>query len=131
ALTRLRFPGAVIRRVTAALALRDLPLGEDANLTARQLMRAGGQVAAGDLLAFRAAFGEDMSAYTLALAHTAARGDCTDLAHLAVTGSDLAAIGIPRGPAIGRVLGQLLDAVIESPAMNEREKLMALAAEMK
>lgn len=131
ALTRLRFSGAIIRRVTAALALRDLPLGEDANLTARQLMRAGGQVAAGDLLALRAAFGEDVSAYTLALAHTVARGDCTDLAHLAVTGSDLAVLGIPRGPAIGRVLGQLLDAVIESPVLNDHDKLMALARELK
>lgn len=131
ALTRLRFPGATIRRVAAALALRDLPLGADANLTARQLMRAGGQVAAGDLLALRAAFGEDVAADTLALANTAARGDCTDLAHLAVTGSDLAALGIPRGPAIGRVLGQLLDAVIESPALNDHDKLIVLAREMK
>ncbi len=131
ALTRLRFPGAVIRRVTAALALRDLPLGEDANLTARQLMRAGGQAAAADLLAIRAAFGEAVDAYILALAHTAARGDCTDLAHLAVSGSDLAALGIPRGPAIGRVLGQLLDAVIESPPLNDHDRLMALAREIR
>lgn len=113
ALSALRFPGAVIRRVSAALALRDLPLEADAALSARQLLRAGGQTAANDLLALYAAFGEDVSAYTLALARVLARGDCTDLGHLAVAGSDLAAIGVPRGPAIGRILGQLLDAVIE------------------
>lgn len=128
ALSALRFPGAVIRRVSAALALRDLPLEADAALSARQLLRAGGQTAANDLLALYAAFGEDVSAYTLALARVLARGDCTDLGHLAVAGSDLAAIGVPRGPAIGRILGQLLDAVIENPALNEKTRLMILGS---
>ena len=129
-LTALRFSGAIIRRVTAALALRDQVPGGDAALSVRRLMRAGGQAAAADLLALRGAFGEDVSAEVRALARTVERGDCTDLAHLAVGGGDLAMLGIPRGPAIGRVLGRLLDAVIEDPAMNERGRLMALAREI-
>ena len=130
-LTALRFSGAIIRRVTAALALRDQVPGGDAALSVRRLMRAGGQAAAADLLALRGAFGEDVSAEVRALARTVERGDCTDLAHLAVGGGDLAMLGIPRGPAIGRVLGRLLDAVIEDPAMNERGRLIALAREIK
>lgn len=130
-LTGLRFSGAIIRRVTAALALRDQPMVGDAALSVRRLMRAGGQMAAADLLSLRGAFGEDVSAEFRALAQTLERGDCTDLAHLAVGGGDLAALGIPRGPAIGRVLGRLLDAVIEDPSMNERGRLMSLAREIK
>ena len=130
ALGELRFSGAVTRRVTAVLALRDLPLGEDAELTVRQLLRAGGQTAAHDLLALRAALGETVAHYLHALGVVEERGDCTDLAHLAVGGADLAAAGIPRGPAIGRVLGRLLDAVIADPSMNERGALMDLVRGM-
>ena len=77
-----------------------------------------------------AAFGEDVYVYRLALERSLERGDCTDLAHLALTGGDLAALGVPRGPDIGRILGRLLDAVIEDPAQNEKEKLLKLARAM-
>lgn len=126
-LTGLRFPGATVRRVCAALALWDVPLEKDAPLGVRRLLRAGGQTAVTDSLTLRAAFGEDVEEYRLALEHTLTRGDCTDLAHLALNGGDLAAIGVPRGPDIGRILGRLLDAVIEDPALNEKEKLLDLA----
>lgn len=129
-LTALRLPGAVIRRVSAALSLQSVALDDDYAHSARRLLRAGGQTAAADLLALRAAFGEDVTDYTLALDRTVARGDCTDLGHLAVTGADLAALGIPRGPAIGAMLGRLLDAVIEDPTRNEHRTLLKLAREL-
>jgi tRNA nucleotidyltransferase (CCA-adding enzyme) len=56
-----------------------------------------------------------------------ARGDPVDRAHLAVTGDDLAAAGIGRGPDMGRVLSRLLDAVIDDPALNTRQTLLSLA----
>jgi hypothetical protein len=34
---------------------------------------------------------------------------------------------IPRGPVLGRVLDLLLEAVLDDPEMNEREKLLRLA----
>lgn len=48
------------------------------------------------------------------------------VADLAVNGGDLRAAGIPPGPHYGRILGRLLDHVIEHPEDNEREKLLNL-----
>lgn len=48
--------------------------------------------------------------------------------HLAITGHDLQAeLGLAPGPVIGDLLDRLLEAVIEDPAVNEREALLALA----
>jgi hypothetical protein len=47
---------------------------------------------------------------------------------LAVGGSDLiAALEIPAGPAVGRILSMLLDVVLDDPAKNTREALLAEA----
>ena len=51
------------------------------------------------------------------------------LADLAVDGADLIAIGLSEGPALGVALRRLLDAVIEDPTLNERERLLQLAGE--
>jgi len=46
---------------------------------------------------------------------------------LAVSGDDLVAEGLPRGPALGQVLEQLLTEVIDDPSLNTREALLARA----
>jgi tRNA nucleotidyltransferase (CCA-adding enzyme) len=51
-------------------------------------------------------------------------------AELAVTGDDLLAAGLPGGPRLGQVLASLLDAVVEDPARNTRERLLVLAGEV-
>lgn len=50
---------------------------------------------------------------------------------LAVGGNDLMRLGVKKGPAIGRTLSYLLDAVLEDPSLNEKETLsrMALSAQ--
>jgi tRNA nucleotidyltransferase (CCA-adding enzyme) len=48
---------------------------------------------------------------------------------LAVGGTDLLAAGVPAGPALGGVLGRLLERVLEDPSLNTREQLLALARE--
>jgi tRNA nucleotidyltransferase (CCA-adding enzyme) len=55
--------------------------------------------------------------------------DPIELADLAVDGDDLRTAGVPAGPAIGRVLARLLDAVVEDPGRNQRDVLLALAKE--
>ena len=50
------------------------------------------------------------------------------LKNLAVNGDDLRQIGIAPGPAMGRILGELLDKVLEDPTRNSREELLAAAA---
>lgn len=50
------------------------------------------------------------------------RGDCCTQAGLAVTGNDLISLGI-RGKAVGNILSELLELVIEEELPNEREAL--------
>ncbi len=49
---------------------------------------------------------------------------------LAVSGQDLIAAGIPAGPAVGQVLERLLAQVVDDPALNERDALLARAKEI-
>lgn len=51
-------------------------------------------------------------------------GDCLSVSSLAVGGNDLMAEGIPAGPVIGSALSKLLEAVLDDPSVNEREKLL-------
>lgn len=48
------------------------------------------------------------------------------LGDLAVTGDDLVAAGVPKGPAVGETLRALLDRVLEDPSLNSKEKLLSL-----
>lgn len=49
------------------------------------------------------------------------------LKDLAVDGKDLIAAGIPSGQILGAILKELLETVLDSPEMNERQKLLILA----
>ena len=53
-------------------------------------------------------------------------GECFTMKHLAVTGDDLAELGL-RGRELGEMLAFLLDYVIDYPANNRRELLLSLA----
>ena len=53
------------------------------------------------------------------------RGDCIRLKTLAVTGKDLIQAGIQPGPALGKTLHLLCEKVLENPAWNEKERLLA------
>jgi hypothetical protein len=54
------------------------------------------------------------------------RGDPLQRDDLAIRGGDLLALGF-AGPAVGATLSRLLDRVLEEPARNTRETLLALA----
>lgn len=57
-----------------------------------------------------------------------ARGDALHASELAVTGKDLmTALAMKPGPALGRILALLLTRVLDEPALNTREQLLALA----
>lgn len=49
---------------------------------------------------------------------------------LALTGHDLMGLGIPEGPQIGKILNQLVEIVIDDPALNTKEHLLALVKEI-
>jgi hypothetical protein len=77
-----------------------------------------------DLLAIAVAegWGEALAA---SVASLRAGGAPLTLGDLAVSGEDLLAAGVPRGPAIGQVLRALLDEVLEDPTRNTREHLVS------
>jgi len=53
--------------------------------------------------------------------------DPIDLGSLAIDGDDLRRLGIAAGPAIGKILQALLDAVIEDPSRNTTDWLLQKA----
>ena len=53
-------------------------------------------------------------------------GECFSMKHLAISGDDLAALGL-KGRELGEMLNFLLDYVIEYPENNRRELLLSLA----
>jgi tRNA nucleotidyltransferase (CCA-adding enzyme) len=56
------------------------------------------------------------------------RGDAIAVNELAVTGKDLmTALDMPAGPALGRILAVLLERVLDDPALNTAEALIAIA----
>lgn len=61
-----------------------------------------------------------------AMAEIRRRGDPLTRSALAVHGVDLQALGI-QGPRIGETLATLLDRVLDDPALNTRESLLAIA----
>ncbi|MBN2875218.1 MAG: polynucleotide adenylyltransferase, partial [Spirochaetales bacterium] len=56
-----------------------------------------------------------------------AKDQAFSIKDLAINGNDLSAIGWPRGPAMGRALAELLEAVLDDPELNTREKLLDIA----
>jgi hypothetical protein len=51
------------------------------------------------------------------------------LRDLALDGNDLIKVGFRPGPELGHILHELLDAVVDEPALNTRDRLLALAKE--
>ena len=130
-------PVAVLRRLKAsnqeigrAVALGEalpLPDRSDDVTVRRWLSRAG--AAAGDhatLIRWRTG---KLPAWALVAEGIRQRGDALTRDALAISGGDLRSIGLEPGPKMGMVLDRLLDRVLENPAVNTREQLLALARE--
>jgi putative nucleotidyltransferase with HDIG domain len=59
-----------------------------------------------------------------------AAGRLLSLKDLAVSGDDLAAVGIARGKVMGIILRELLETVLDDPAQNTREALLSIAGRL-
>ena len=57
--------------------------------------------------------------------------DPVDVGYLAVDGEDLQRVGIPAGPALGKILQALLAAVIEEPEHNTTDWLLQEAKRLR
>lgn len=132
-LRALRCDTATRERAEALLAARELPLAPGRTPLLRAL-RLLGPEAVRQLAALRHLAPASMETggpdpVTAALDALLLENPCYRLADLAVNGSDLLAMGL-EGPAVGRALNALLDAVVDDRVENEREALLAMASDL-
>lgn len=136
----LKFSNAEIRRARR-LWVRYLPLVHPADSSARirEWLSEVGPGDARDLfrLHFAAARARGAEESKRLLVHVWRRvhdellsGAPISLSELAVNGADLIELGLPRGPLVGLMLEELHAQVLEDPARNERETLLAEAREL-
>jgi tRNA nucleotidyltransferase (CCA-adding enzyme) len=136
-LRRLRYPNRLLVEVTRLVGAHDFPLEHVDELFARRLLREYGDQLAFDLVTHKEADlrTKDVPAEELeALARLRTllereRSQPHRLADLAVDGDDLLGLGFSEGPEVGRTLESLLDAVVEEPELNTRERLLERARE--
>lgn len=50
---------------------------------------------------------------------------------LAIGGAELSAIGVPKGPVMGKILAELLETVLDDPELNEKARLVDIATKLK
>jgi tRNA nucleotidyltransferase (CCA-adding enzyme) len=136
-LRRLRYPNRLLIEVTRLVGAHDFPLEHVDELFARRLLREHGDQLAFDLVTHKEADlrTKDVPAEELeALARLRTllereRSQPHRLADLAIDGDDLLGLGFSEGPEVGRTLESLLDAVVEEPELNTRERLLERARE--
>lgn len=127
ALRHLRCSNAEVERGARIARFRGvIPQPRNRTVVRRWLSRVG--EAADDLVVIAEAEGSSAGVRS---AVNAARssGVPLTLRDLAVTGDDLMAAGVPPGPAVGEMLHQLLDTVLDNPRKNTRETLLGLVRE--
>ena len=130
-------PVAVLRRLKAsnqeigrALAVQEaLPLPSQSDeVTVRRWLARVGTAADDQATLVRWRSGQS-PAWAPVVERIRTRGDALTRDALAITGVDLRGMGLEPGPRMGLVLDRLLDRVLENPAVNTREQLLALARE--
>jgi tRNA nucleotidyltransferase (CCA-adding enzyme) len=143
ALLRLRYPNKLLQRVVRIVRRHMFQPGKGNALRARRFLRRNGDELAfdlidhkhADLLGKRGTGGEPPPLNEIeALLRfrevvEQERSNPHRLRDVAVDGNDLIKLGFKPGPQLGRILHELLDAVVEDPALNTREQLLARAKE--
>jgi tRNA nucleotidyltransferase/poly(A) polymerase len=141
ALLRLRYPNALRQRVVRIVRRHMFQPGKGDAVRARRFLRRNGEDLAfdlidhkhADLLGKRGSDGESPPLEEIdALRHfrevvEQERHSPHRLRDLAVDGHDLVELGFAPGPQLGRILDELLDAVVEEPSLNTRDELLARA----
>ncbi|MEW6228652.1 MAG: HD domain-containing protein, partial [Bacillota bacterium] len=142
ALERLRYPRELVRKVTTLVRYHMFaydPATRDKGI--RRLVASLGLDTIYDLAKLREADraatgagpgpGSNMAAFLARVNEVMAKGPVLTVRDLAVDGRDvMKALGIPQGPEVGKVLSKLLDAVLENPDLNSRERLLAFLYSM-
>jgi tRNA nucleotidyltransferase/poly(A) polymerase len=143
ALLRLRYPNALRQRVVRIVRRHMFQPGKGDARRARRFLRRNGDELAfdlidhkrADLLGKRGSDGEPPPVDELErLARfrevvEEERSSPHRIRDLTIDGNDLIELGFKPGPRLGRILNELLDAVVEEPGLNTREQLLEQARE--
>jgi tRNA nucleotidyltransferase (CCA-adding enzyme) len=137
----LRWPKARSKRITHLIQHHMFPAFSSAK-GARKFLHRVGDEHANDLLTLRYAdqrgkgqAPEEVAARTHVdtqrglVEQVRSAQEPTSQSALSINGNDLISLGLKPGPALGEVLRQLTDDVIEDPALNDRDSLMQRAKE--
>jgi hypothetical protein len=74
---------------------------------------------------------EDLAELRARVGAELASGPILDRSALAIDGTDLMSeLGLPAGPALGRILNALFERVVEEPGLNDRPTLLRLARDV-
>lgn len=131
-------PSSVLRRlkgsnaeIERAMALESGP-AEPAALDQRSVRRwlAGRGASADDLAALWALRHEREPPWSETIGEIRRRRDPLTRSDLAISGTDLQDLGV-SGPEIGQTIAALLDRVLEEPSLNTRDRLLALARDLR
>jgi tRNA nucleotidyltransferase/poly(A) polymerase len=139
-LKRLRLPRAEITRITRLIRHHMFAYTPDwTDAAVRRFVRRVGADLLPDLYALRRADNAASGAREPpsggldelgARAAKAVAGDPMTPQQLAIDGDDLVReLGLRPGPIVGRLLDELMEAVLEDPVLNRRETLLAMARE--
>lgn len=133
-LRRLKFDHHTQERIPLLVKHHDLPLTPTIPWIKRKLNRFGTEVFSqllsihqADILAQNPALNHRVSMIEECrnlMAEILEQNQCFSIRHLAVNGHDLLDLGIPEGKEIGRILNQLLEAVIDGACENTRPSLL-------
>jgi len=143
ALLRLRYPNRLRQRVVRIVRRHMFQPGKGDALRARRFLRRHGDELAFDLIDHKHAdllgkrgtggepppLGEIDALLRFRAVVERERTNPHRLRDLAIDGNDLIAAGFKPGPQLGRILHDLLDTVVEKPALNTRHELLARARE--
>ncbi len=140
-LHRLRFDNESIARLCRLVELHDLPIPCDTCAVKRLMRKLSDEdilrlleIKRCDRLAHAEEYRElppELDAVPHLLREIRKSEACLTLRSLAINGDDLIALGFPKGKEIGRVLGALLEDVIDERLPNDREILLAEAKKQK
>ncbi len=141
-LKRLRFPNAVTDEVVHLVRLHMFAYDDSwGDPAVRRFLARVGPDSLDRLFALRVADGTGIIGRPVdprgldplreRIAAVLAAKEAFGIADLAVKGGDLSSIGIPPGPKMGMMLKELLETVMDDPALNERGRLLEIAGKLK
>jgi tRNA nucleotidyltransferase (CCA-adding enzyme) len=140
-LSRLKLPNAVVKDVAHLVAHHMFNYQEEwSDAAVRRLIARVGEGTIKDIIALRRAdqigmcrenaktFPEGLAAFAARVSSVLDAGRAFTVRQMAADGDDIMSrLSLPPGPQVGIILEELLQAVLDDPSLNEKEKLLQIA----